>query len=200
MFIDAELELIPGYGWQGGPEFTTTVKALRSGEERRNAEAAYPRHRYLMPMQNIAGDMYLQKLKDAFLVARGRTHSFKIKDHSDYTLTNEYIGVGDGTKTAFQITKTSTFGSQTYTRLITKPVAGLVVYVDGVATAATVDVATGVVTFAAAPADGAIIRVTGEFRVCVRFTSDSLMMSLDNRFRDGRAAMNGTVELVEVYE
>lgn len=70
-------------------------------------------------------------------------------------------------------------------------------YVDGTPTPATVT--DGVVTFDTAPGPGSVLSWSGEFRVPVRFATDTLPMTIDNRSGD-RYVMNGSVELVEVWE
>jgi uncharacterized protein (TIGR02217 family) len=83
-------------------------------------------------------------------------------------------------RTAFRLVKHYVSGGVTVTRAIAKPVAGTVrVAVAGVEPAAgwTVDVATGVVTFAAAPAVGAAVTAGFAFDVPVRFDVDRLEVS-----------------------
>lgn len=67
----------------------------------------------------------------------------------------------------------------------------------GVLTGAAIDTTAGTVTFAAAPANGAVLTWTGEFRVQVRFDMDYLPFSIDDIGNDG-FANNGSVDLIEV--
>lgn len=200
MFIDAEIDICPGFGWVGGPVFTTRIIRLHNGQERRNANAAYPSHQYTLPIQNISGTEYLEKLKAAFMVARGQLYAFLAKDFNDYSLDNEAIGTGNGTVKVFQSVKSYFFGGQTFVRLITKPVSGLIVKVNGVVTAVTVNLMTGQITFASAPPPASLITISGEFRVPVRFNSDSLSLAIGSKFQQGDFAMNGSVDLIEVAE
>ncbi|MSU92040.1 TIGR02217 family protein, partial [Rhodobacteraceae bacterium 2CG4] len=92
------------------------------------------------------------------------------------------IGTGDGTTTAFQLTKLYASGAQSWTRVITKPVTGTVrIALGGVEQPSgwTVDTTTGVVTFAAAPGAGVAITAGFEFDVPVRFDTDALDVTLD---------------------
>ncbi len=78
--------------------------------------------------------------------------------------------------------KLYTSGAQSWTRTITKPVAGTVALaLNGVPqiTGWTVNTSTGVVTFAPAPAPGAAITAGFEFDVPVRFDTDTLDVTLD---------------------
>ena len=194
--INAELELCPGYGWQVQPEFNTLIKQLRSGRERRRSLWQYVKHRYVLPFQNITDDAYLAHLKSVFLVCRGSAESFLVKDYSDYIADQAVFGAGDGTETNFDLYIVSTFGSASYARRIFYPV-NPVFYVDGSPVAATFN--DGVVTFDAAPGPGSVLSWSGEFRVPVRFATDTFPMTIDNRSGD-HYVMNGSVELVEVWE
>lgn len=199
MIIDYELTICPSYGWQGGPEFDTRIVALRGGQERRNQTSARVRHHYTLPLLNITDADYLAELKSVFLAMRGRLRGFLVKDRSDYLVQNEVFATGDGETTTFQLRRVVAAGPATYERLITRP-RGAVVTVDGVLAAPTVDPDTGAVVFAAAPDMGTVLRWSGEFRVPVRFDSDTLPMTIDNRFAQGGYAMNGSVDLLEVWE
>ena len=99
---------------------------------------------------------------------------------------------------AFQLRKTYGASFDPYVRPISKPVAGTVtVTVDGIATTAfTVSETTGVVTFAAAPADGAVLLAEFEFDVPVRFDTDRLDIELSSF----DAADAPAIPLIEVLE
>lgn len=195
-----ELDLCPAFGWQGGPEFNTRITMLKSGHERRNANWAQMRHHYTLPFQNITDDAYLGDLKAVFLAMLGQAHSFLAKDHSDFEATVEALGTTPSGSTPVQLKKTYTFGSATYTRNILKPKAGSVtVYQNGTSKAGTFSTTTGLFTPTTAWTGGATLTWTGQFFVPVRFASDLLQMSIDNK-RDGVAyAMNGSAELIEVF-
>ena len=95
--------------------------------------------------------------------------------------TDQAIGTGDGATTTFQLVKTYGAAHAPWARTIAKPVAGsILVAVDGTPLAEgwSCDDTTGVVTFAAAPADGAAITAGYEFDVPVRFDSDTLEINL----------------------
>lgn len=198
-FYAIEIAACPGFGFTGGPEFQTNVQTLANGQESRNADWAICRHKYTAPFESIDDEAYAA-IKTVFLLCRGRCHSFLHKDWGDYQATNEPFGTGDGATKSFQLKKTSTLAgtSATYERTITKPVAGIKVYVDGVLTGAAVDTTTGQVTFAVAPAAGSVLTWTGEFRVHVRFDTDYLPFSLQTAFADGMYARNGSIDLIEV--
>lgn len=194
--IDAELEICPGYGWQGGPVFATRVVTLKSGEERRNASAAYARHQYALPINNIRGGKYLEDLKALFMVVRGQQNAFLAKDFSDFKYTSDPFAIGDGTTKEFQIGRVYVFGGHTYTHPTYYPASGVVV----TAGAATATVSGGTATFASPPGIGDPVVASGEYRIPVRFASDSLQMVIDNMFSGtNEYAMTGSINLVEVF-
>ena len=193
------------FGSSGGPERKTEIVTLGSGFEERNAVWANSRRRY------DAG-LGVKTLDDlhaviAFFEARlGRLHGFRFKDFADWkscaplaaiTPADQAIGTGDGTATAFALTKTYLSGAGSWTRAIVKPVAGTVrVAKDGIEqmSGVTVDATTGIVTFDTAPANGVAITAGFEFDVPVRFDSDMLSVNLDG-FRAGDIPNIPLVEL-----
>jgi uncharacterized protein (TIGR02217 family) len=198
-FYAIEIEGCPGYTFNGGPTFSTNIQDLANGNEKRNGDWAVCRHKYTAPFANIHEDVYLA-IKAVFLICRGRLHTFLFKDWGDFEAQDEAFGTGDGATKIFQLKKISTLAgtSATYERIITKPVAGATFKVNGVATGAALDVNTGLVTFAAAPALHAALTWSGEFRVQVRFDNDELPFSLDSKFGAGDFANNGSIDLLEV--
>ena len=96
--------------------------------------------------------------------------------------TDQAIGTGDGTTSAFQLVKRYASGAQTWTRAIAKPVTGTVrIAVAGVEQLSgwSVDATTGVVTFGVAPGAGVAVTAGFTFDVPVRFDTDALDVTLD---------------------
>lgn len=145
------------------------------GSEVRNARWSQPLLDFEVSFPPSARDnsVFLE-VRNAYRATRGGLHSFRFRDWSDYSLTDEEIGEGDGSTTVFNITKTYTFGSQSFVRRIYNPVSALTVKVDGVTQASgySIDYATGVLTFTAPPLDEAVITVTGSFDIPVRFEGE----------------------------
>jgi len=177
-------------GARGGPERRTQIVELASGGEERNASWANSRRRYDAAYGIRRADDLAAVV--AFFEARnGRLYGFRWKDWADFksclpsqtpAATDQTTGTGDGTTTAFQLVKSYVSGAQTWTRMITKPVAGTVlVAIDGVeqTTGWSVDTTTGLITFTAAPAAGSVITAGFEFDVPVRFDTDTLDVTLD---------------------
>lgn len=205
-FYAEEIDVCPAYGWVGGPNIDILIQSLRNKHEQRNWEDDVVLHSYTLPFQNVADPDYLAYIKSAYMALGGPLHSFLCKDFGDFrhgannleTDPAMSFGVGTGAQTAFFLSKKYEFGLASYTRLITKPVAGATFYVNGVLTAATLNTLTGQVTFAVAPANGAIISWKGEFRVPVRFTDFFLPSTIDTSFSNGEKAVSGSCSLIEV--
>ena len=177
-------------GARGGPERRTQIVTLASGDEERNASWANSRRRYDVAYGIRRADDLAAVV--AFFEARnGRLHGFRFKDWSDYrsglpstaiAATDQPIGTGTGSQTAFQLAKRYASGAQSWTRTIAKPVAGtVVVALGGVPQGSgwSVDPATGNVTFLTAPGAGVLVTAGFEFDVPVRFDSDTLDVTLD---------------------
>jgi uncharacterized protein (TIGR02217 family) len=177
-------------GARGGPERRTQIVTLASGDEERNASWANSRRRYDVAYGIRRADDLATVV--AFFEARnGRLHGFRFKDWSDYRsglpsaaieATDQPIGTGTGSQTAFQLAKRYASGAQSWTRTIAKPVAGtVVVALGGVPQMSgwSIDAATGVITFLAAPGAGVAVTAGFEFDVPVRFDSDTMDVTLD---------------------
>jgi uncharacterized protein (TIGR02217 family) len=177
-------------GARGGPERRTQIVELASGAEERNASWANSRRRYDVAYGIRRADDLAAVV--AFFEARnGRLHGFRFKDWADFKSclpsqtpgpTNQPIGTGNGAATLFQLTKHYTSGAQSWTRAITKPVAGTVAVALNGATQVSgwsVSTATGLITFTTAPAAGVAITAGFEFDVSVRFDTDALDVTLD---------------------
>ena len=177
-------------GARGGPERRTQIVELASGAEERNASWANSRRRYDVAYGIRRADDLAAVV--AFFEARNsRLHGFRFKDWADFKSclpsgnpgpTNQPIGTGNGSATLFQLTKRYTSGAQSWTRTITKPVAGTVtIALNGTPQASgwSVSTTTGLITFATAPAAGVAITAGFEFDVPVRFDTDALDVTLD---------------------
>jgi uncharacterized protein (TIGR02217 family) len=180
-------------GFSAVVSFSTRVRELKTGYERRNANWLNPKRRYTARTAGWTPAMRAELLNLAH-AARGSLYSWLFKDWNDYSVTAQTLGTAPSGSTAVQLVKTYTYGSETYTRTITKPVASTVtVYEDGVAKAGTLDEATGLFTPSTAWAGGALTW-TGEFNVPVRFASDDIEFVLPHR-----DIAEVVCELVEVF-
>ena len=191
MFHEIRFPTAIAFHSTGGPERETEIVALGSGFEERNGVWASSRRRYDVG----SGVKTLADLHEtiAFFEARmGRLYAFRFKDFLDFkscaplaevSPTDQPIATSDGTTKTFQLTKTYASGPSAWTRVIKKPVPEtLHVALAGVEQLSgwSVDTATGLLTFATAPAPGTAITAGFEFDVPVRFDTDSLSINLAN--------------------
>ncbi|MGM0583808.1 MAG: phage distal tail protein, Rcc01695 family [Pseudomonadota bacterium] len=192
-------------GARGGPERRTQIVTLASGDEERNASWTDSRRRYDAAYGIRRADDLAAVV--AFFEARNaRLHAFRWKDWGDYrsglpsapiSPTDQLLGTGDGVATEFQLVKRYSSGAQSWTRTITKPVAGTVrVALDGAEPDGgwSVDALTGVVALDAPPAAGVAVTAGFEFDVPVRFDADRLDVTHDLE----RLGSIASIPLIEV--
>ena len=169
------------YGASGGPGYLTTVVATASGHEHRNANWAAARGKWDVA-SGLRDRTHLAELIAFFRARRGRAHGFRFKDWTDYQGVAQVLGTGDGSMKTFPLIKNYASGGVIEARTIAKPVAGTItLYRDGVVVASGVSVntATGLVTFSAAPAAGVIVTADYEFDVPVRFDTDQMTVTIE---------------------
>ena len=178
---------------------------LGSGAEERNTPWSASRRRYDAGL-GLGSLDELHGVIAFFEARRGRLHGFRWRDALDFqsclplqavSSLDQEIGVGDGATLSFQLVKTYGDVAGSWTRTITKPVAGSVrVAVDGVETEAfAVNTATGVVTLETAPGLGDAVTAGFAFDVPVRFDTDRLAISLA-AFQAGEAPSIPIVEIL----
>lgn len=193
-FVDVYLDnLIPGYPCMSSPRFSTRINVVDSGAEQVNRLWQHPLHRFTLP-EAIRTMATFNAIRDHWLVMGGPAQTWPWRDPLDfasvgliepnaeppYTAESQIIGIGDGIKTDFQLTKTYTRGTQSYSRLIHLPVvASVIVSIrnsGGVAQpvpAFTVSRPGGVISFATAIANLHTVRAGFLFDCEVRFESDN---------------------------
>jgi len=195
------------FGSVGGPERRTEVVTLANGYEERNTPWAHSRRRYDAGAGMRSLDD-IEALVAFFEARRGRMHGFRWKDWGDFKsclpsqavgFADQVIGIGDGVRTAFQLSKTYRSGAEDYVRPVKKPVVGTIrVGVQGDLQVETVhytaDWATGIVNFATPPDLGAEVTAGFEFDVPVRFDTDLIQVS----FASFQAGDLPSVPVVEV--
>lgn len=198
-FYAEEIDVCPAYGWQGGPAANVLIKALKNRHEKRNRQGDLLQHRYILPFQNIKQSEYFAYIKCAFMALGGPADSFLAKDAWDHVAENDPLGLAPSGTTAVQLLRNYTFGSSvSYSRPITKPSSGAVIYQGGTPKAGTYSQLTGLFTPTTSWTPGSVLTWDGEFRVPVRFADFALEPSIDNRSGD-ELVMNGSCTLVEVF-
>lgn len=203
-FHEVRLPARLAFGSTGGVERRTEIVTLASGFERRSTPWAEGRRRYLIGA-NLRSLADMAALTAFFEARRGRLYGFRFRDFTDFRScqpgettgpADQGLGVGDGSRTSFQLMKRYGEGEGAVQRRICKPVAGTVrVAVDGVETTAfDIDITTGLVTLEAAPTAEVPVSAGFEFDVPVRFDADRIEVTLES-FEAGRMA---AVPLIEV--
>lgn len=171
-------------GAVGGPRFQTQVQVAISGQEQRIADWDQARGEWDISY----GIRTIAELTDVIKLFRarsGRLEAFRFKDWSDYAVTGQVIGTGDGVEDTYRLFKSYTDTVNTHNRAISHPISGTVtIYVNGVAKMETthyvLNYETGFFIFTGGniPTVGQSITADFEFDVPVRFDSDHLKVSM----------------------
>lgn len=223
-FFETEFPRKLSYGLSGGAVFSTQVNLGFSGFEQRNRSWAQARNKWsviVRAQQNGIGTITdLDLLRNFNLVVGGQADAFRLFEPTDFSATRAagtgIIGAGNGTQTVFQLTKSYQSGSRTYVRTIKKPITAsvidykgnalantVVVYVAGVVKTLgvdyTLDYATGLITFAVAPASLAQVAADFQFHYPVRFNTDEFKVAIeDSDVLNSRTIASITTELIEI--
>jgi uncharacterized protein (TIGR02217 family) len=207
-FLEQQFPCAISQGSTAGPERKTEVVTLGSGYEERNSRWADSRRVYNAGYGvKSMNDLY--SVIEFFEQTRGKLYGFRWKDFTDYkscppenavTAFDQYIGVGDGTTSVFQMKKRYGSGSNPWYRNIVKPVNGTVrVAVNGSVKSEGIDYSiaytTGVLTFLTGkiPANSTIVTAGFEFDVPARFDTDRLEINIS-------AYKHGTIPNIPIVE
>lgn len=189
-----------GFGSKGGPKYSTSIVAVRSGTEKRNINWTYPLHQYDVSY-GVKTETQMETLIGFFHLHYGSAIAFLYFDYLDHAADRASSGVTLATDDAevFQLARKYTVGASSKTRKITRPKSPIAVYVGGVLSeTAAVDYGTGLVTFDGAP--GGAVTWTGEFYVPARFASDELQLDPINKSTDGDLIVSTQILLSEIRE
>lgn len=162
------------WGNKRRPEFSTTVNTASSGRDTRVSKWAFPKWHWLLTYGSLGeaghefGDQ-LRAVEGFFLTHHGRGESFLFQDPEDYVITDQVIGVGNGSTRAFQIVRN--YGG--FVEPIYDIKSGtLSVKKAGVVQGSGWSQTSGLVTFTAAPANGEEIKASCQFYFRVTFEED----------------------------
>lgn len=165
---------LPGLAWNVGktPVWSTRIQKTVSGRELRAAFYNLPEWHFKLTYEFLraGAQQELQTLLGFFNARQGSFDSFLYRDPNDNSVTAQQFGIGNGAQTRYQLTRA--FGG--YAEPVTAPMVGAAIFVNGASAAATVDTNTGIVTFTAPPANGAVLTWTGSFYFRCRFLYDSI--------------------------
>ncbi len=175
---NAVFPTMPGVNWNvtKAPEFTTLVQTAASKRELRASLTAYPIYEISMSYEFLRQHGAFNELRELcgfFLARRGKFDSFLFTDPSDYSVTDEPFGTANGSATQFQLTRS--FGGFAEPCENINTVSGINRNGSPVGISYTVG-STGIVTFASAPAAGALTW-SGAYYLRCRFVQDSAEFS-----------------------
>lgn len=173
----------------GGPGFLTNVVPVNSGREFREDVWALERGEWEVSHAAKLPNKY-ERLRSFFRVVKGRAYSFRFKDWTDFVaLSGEglFIDAGDDSPaTTKQMVKRYTFGSETFDRVITKPISGSVT-----TDASSLDYNTGIATSGT--------YWFGEFDCHVRFDTDKMLaVTKDRNPAEGLIITWASIPLIEI--
>lgn len=146
-FIEARLPTCIGFGAVMGPQFQTDVVIVNSGNESRNIDWEHARLKCNVGYRN-RGQADTDELIAFFRSVKGRAHGFRMRDWSDWQVTQDRSALIPLSISTYQLAKSYITGSLSEVRPIRKPVAGTVqLYKNGLAVPGSLDTTTGIVAF-----------------------------------------------------
>ena len=186
-----------GFSVHKKPTFATLVASHVSAREVRAAQYLNPVWNFELTFDGLDGTTTgqygglgassLQSRMGLFLQCQGQYAPFVFYDPTDYSVSAQAFGTGDGTTTAFQLQRT--LGGFAEPVVIPAPAGTLyfpggrsatvsapAIYNNGtlVGSGYTISNPGGVVTFSSAPASGHALTWTGAFGFLCRFDGDDL--------------------------
>lgn len=168
---------LPGLDWPIRKTLITNtqIRTTPSGREWRSSMMVVPRYRYTLTyefLRNAAAWAEFQTLFGFAELRLGAYDSFLFNDKDDNAVTAQAFGLGDGSTVAWPLVRTLGASTMRVFALNGPPS----IYKAGVLQTSgyTVDLNTGMVTFATAPAGGVVLSWTGAYYQRVRFESDNM--------------------------
>lgn len=164
---------LPGLKWDVAktPKWSTGVHEMTSGKERRTSYWTYPKWEFHLSYELLRDDATneLKQIMGLFLQMRGRWDTFLYRDPSDYTVTGQTLGTGNGTIKTFQLVRTLGGFVEPMKAISGTPT----IKINGVTQASgwTMN-STGLITFTATPANGAAVTADFSYYFRCRFTRD----------------------------
>ena len=169
---------LAGIGWsvKRSPVWKTRAQQAISGKETRLADWSYPAWHWELTFDFLRADPVaaeFQSLAGFFNARQGAFGTFLYADADDNAVAGQSLGTGDGATTTFQLIRA--FGS--FIEPVLAPNVVNAVTLAGVAQSSSsysVDPATGLLTFTAAPVSGAAIAADFSYYFRCRFAEDTL--------------------------
>lgn len=182
--------LRPGWTFNKAPQFKNQIQRSISGRELRIQYQTVPTWLFTLTYEILADEFdtrqqgysggttlnELRTLLGFYLAQQGTLNTFLFTDPTDYTVTNQNIGTGNGSTTTFQLVRTMGVSGGEFNEPIIAPNVVSDVYVNGVVVSPgdySVNYGTGVITFTSAPGSGLAVTATFTYYFVVRFSDDS---------------------------
>lgn len=158
------------------PIWQTDVQISVSGKRTTLARQAYPRYAFELPysfLRSTVTKLELQELMAFFNTVQGKANLFRYNDPTDYSVTAQAFGTGDGSTVDFQLVRTMLGTSNSWVDPVFYPVTSAI-YNNGVlVSSGDYDITNGLVTFDTAPTSGHALTWTGTFDWLCRLDNDS---------------------------
>jgi len=165
---------LPGLNWNSlkTPVWSSKIQTSVNGKELRAALFSRPRWKFSLSYEVLRADTHqeLQNLMGFFMLMKGSFDDFYYVDSTDNAAADVQFGIGDGSTRTFPISRP--IGGYTDGVLVN---GSPTVKVGGATTAVTTTygINDSAVTFAAAPAIGAVLTWSGNFYFRCRFLADA---------------------------
>jgi uncharacterized protein (TIGR02217 family) len=165
---------LPSLAWSTfkRPTFSTRISKRTSGREVRAANYAYPLYEFELSYEVLRADaayQELQQLLGFFLARQGQFDTFLFRDPTDYLVSSQVIGVGDGVTTVFPLLRNLGGWVEPIGQAANMPT----VTVGGQPSSAWSIVEPNLLTFTTAPGVGQQVQVVNlEFYFVCRFLDD----------------------------
>lgn len=173
---DAIFPALPGLTWGRikAPIWKTKIQQAVSGRELRAAFRQYPTYKFTLTHDFLraSAELEFQTLIGFFNARQGSYDSFLYADPADNAVTAQSFGTGNGATTQFQLVRTLGSAIEPVMNLNGNPA----IYKAGVlqTLGSGYTISNGLVTFTAAPANGAALTWTGSYYHRCRFEQDSI--------------------------
>ena len=175
---------LPGLTWSvtKTPIFQTRIQRAVSGRELRALDYPYPLWQFALVYDFLRDDQAagcdeLRTLLGFFMLCQGAFGTFLFRDPSDWQVTGQQIGIGDASRTGFQLQRSmgAALPGGGFIEPIAAPNVVHAIYFNGIVqgpSTYSVDAATGLVTFVSPPSSGLIITADFTYYFRCRFVDD----------------------------
>ncbi|MHB1330135.1 MAG: DUF2460 domain-containing protein [Gemmatimonadales bacterium] len=209
MYIREYIRACEAFGWEGGPEFNTSIVPMANKREKRNANWSQSRFFATLPFLNIRPDIY-QYIIDMFEDRMGRWGAFLYRNPFEHVAVDQEFATAESGQTTFQLSiyvgQPGRKRKRDIHALYIPEIASdgdaveseITIEIDGTPTTAfVIDHDRGIVEFDSPPGAGAVLTWSGPYSYWVRFDQDRLPMSIDNKSGED-FMINGSVDLLGV--